>query len=103
MTFGNNKKKTMNYNYLAGVNVNGFGELAVIYAIALFIIHILLALAVNGDAKKLEISGSGLFLVGSFMWGLMVFVFGLPALVFYWAAHHSSLRSPVPPDKRGPE
>jgi len=93
----------MNYNYLGGLNVNGLGEFAVIYAIALFIIHILLAIEVNGDAKRLEASGSGLFLVGSSMWGAMVVVFGLPALIFYWAAHHSSLRSPVPPDKRGQE
>ena len=51
-------------------------------------------------AKKLAARGGGLFLVGPFLWGWIVFIFGIAGLALYWAIHHSSLRSSVPPQDR---
>ncbi len=78
----------------------GFTNFIVIYGIFTFIVHAFMGLAVNGDAKRLSSTRGGLFLFGPFLWGWIVFIFGLAGLAVYWAIHHSSLRSITPPDRR---
>jgi hypothetical protein len=76
------------------------GAIAPIAAIAVLILNIVMALAVNRDAKHLVAARSGLFLLSPFVWGLIAFVFSLAGFALYWAVHHSSLRSAAPPQTR---
>ena len=85
---------------IQALGVGSLGGVAVIYAVFVFIIHVLLAFAANGDAKRLRESGGGLFLVGPFLWGWVVFIFGIAGLALYWAVHHSALREMRPPQAR---
>ncbi|VAX38113.1 hypothetical protein MNBD_PLANCTO02-1942 [hydrothermal vent metagenome] len=62
-----------------------------------FIMDIILALAVNRDAKQLQTSTFGLFLLSPFVWGWVVFTFGIAGFALYWAIHHSSLRPNMSP------
>jgi len=73
------------------------GILVALVAVGL---NIIMALAVNGDAKRLVAARGGLYLFGPLVWGLIAFVFSLAGFALYWAVHHSSLRSPVPPQAR---
>lgn len=81
-------------------NIEILGAPIAILAIIAFLLNIVMALAVNGDAKRLLKARGGLFLFGPFVWGLLVFVFGIAGLAVYWGIHHSSLRSPIPPQER---
>ena len=90
----------MNGFGISEINVGGFGLVAVVYGIFVFIVHVIMALAVNGDAKRLVASRGGLFLFGPFLWGWIVFIFGLAGLALYWAVHHSTLKASVPPNVR---
>jgi hypothetical protein len=54
----------MNGFGLPAVSVGGFGFLAIAYRVFVFIVHVIMALAVNGDAKRLISSRGGLFLFG---------------------------------------
>ena len=76
------------------------GILAIISGAFVFMVHIIMALAVNGDAKRLEANRGGLFLFGPFLWGGIVLIFGLPGLAVYWVVHHSTLRDSKPPQAR---
>ena len=66
-----------------------FGALIVLQ----FVVTLVLAFAVKNDADTLQRS-SGLFLVGPWIWFLIVVFAGgyLPSLA-YWLIHYSSLRS----------
>lgn len=77
-----------------------FAAMALCAALAAFVLNIIMALAVNGDAKRLQRSRGGLFLFGPTVWGWIVFVFSIAGLATYWALHHSSLRSSIPPQDR---
>jgi len=88
---------------IEGTGVGGFAALAVAYSVCVFIVHVILGLAVNGDAKRLVAMRSGVFLVGPLLWGWITFIFGLPALALYWAVHHSQLRAMEPPHGRHPQ
>ncbi len=87
-------------NMITLTGIKGLGWLAIVYAIFVFLVHVILALAVNKDAKHLRLSGSGLFLVGPFLWGWIVFIFGIAGIALYWAIHHSTLRNAKPPEAR---
>lgn len=76
------------------------GLSVIIYGGLIFLVHIIMALAVNGDAKGLVSGRGGLFLFGPFLWGLIVLIFGLAGLALYWAIHHSRLRASAPPHAR---
>ena len=80
--------------------IGSLGSFVVIYCIIVFLIHVIMALAVNGDAKRLVSDRSGLFLFGPFLWGWIVLIFGIAGFALYWAIHHSSLRASVPPKAR---
>lgn len=85
------------------INMTSAGDMAGIFAIfgiLTFILHLCMALAVNGDAKRLCKDRARLFLFGSLFWGVLVFVFGLSALALYWIVHHSTLRDQRPPFDR---
>lgn len=75
----------------------GLSLLVIAYVIAVFILHVIMALAVNGDAKRLLANRKGMFLFGPFLWGWIVLFFGLAGLALYWAIHHSTLRANTPP------
>ena len=85
---------------LPEISATGFGLFAIIYGIFIFVVHVIMALAVNGDAKDLLWKDRELFLFGPFVWGGIVFIFGLAGLALYWAVHHSTLRTSAPPDAR---
>ena len=76
------------------------GALTMLVALAMLILNVVMGLAVNGDAKRLLAARGGLYLFGPFVWGLIAFVFSLAGFALYWAVHHSSLRSTVPPQAR---
>lgn len=82
------------------IGFSGLGFFVIAYSIAILVVHIIMALAVNEDAKRLIADHTGLFLFGPLFWGIIVFVFGLAGLAVYWAIHHSSLRSNKPPSAR---
>ena len=94
------QSKTMNSFGIPELSVGGIGFFAIAYGIFVFIVHVIMALAVNGDAKQLVTNRGGTFLFGSFLWGWIVFIFGLAGLALYWAIHHSTLRSNTPPTAR---
>ena len=73
---------------------------SIVYSTLVVITHIIMALAVNADAKHLVTQRSGLFLFGSTMWGLVTLIFGIAGLALYWAVHHSGLRVTTPPQDR---
>lgn len=56
------------------------------------VMNVIMALAVNGEAKRELLRGRGLFLFGPMGWGWIVLVFSIGGLALYWAIHHSSLR-----------
>ena len=80
--------------------MSSFGFFAIAYGVFVFIVHGVMALAVNGDAKRLPSGRGGLFLFGPFLWGWIVFIFGLAGCGLYWAIHHSALRASAPPNAR---
>jgi hypothetical protein len=82
------------------IGVGGFGFFSIAYVVLVFIVHVIMALAVNGDAKRLVSDRGGLFLFGPCLWGWIVFLFGIAGLALYWAIHHSTLRSTAPPNER---
>ena len=88
--------------FLIATNLPEFGvvSLTIVYGVFVFVIHAIMALAVNGDAKRLVSNRGGLFLFGPFLWGWIVFIFGLAGFAVYWAVHHSSLRATSPPHVR---
>lgn len=90
----------MNSFGLPEISVGGLGFFAIAYGVFVFIVHVIMALAVNGDAKRLVSSRGGLFLFGPFLWGWIVFIFGLAGFALYWAIHHSTLRAGAPPNAR---
>jgi len=69
--------------------------MAIAYGIMAVLIHIIVALAVNGDAKRLVSNRGELFLFGPFLWGWIVLVVGIAGFALYWVIHHSSLRAQV--------
>ncbi len=90
----------MNSFELSGLSIGGLGSLTIAYAVFVFIVHVIMAFAVNGDAKQLVANRGGIFLFGPFLWGWIVFIFGLAGLALYWAIHHSTLRATAPPNAR---
>jgi len=90
----------MNTIRIPEFGAGSIGILALICGALVFIVHIIMALAVNGDAKRLIANRGGLFLFGPFLWGWIVLIFGLPGFVVYWAIHHSTLRDSKPPQAR---
>lgn len=82
------------------IGAGGLGLFAIVYGIIVVLVHIIMALAVNGDAKRLVSDRGGLFLFGPFLWGWIVLIFGIAGFALYWAIHHSSLRANVPPNAR---
>lgn len=85
-----------NFNFATpdfpSVGAGSLGLFAIVYSIIVVLVHIIMALAVNGDAKRLVSGRGGLFLFGPFLWGWIVLIFGIAGLALYWAVHHSSLR-----------
>lgn len=84
----------------------GINELGAVYSllfIPYLILHLVFTFAVLADARAQREAGSGLFLFGPFTWAMVALFFGLLGVVAYWAIHHSSLRSPVPPVRRSRE
>ena len=66
-----------------------------IFAIAQFLLNIIMANAVYIDARKLDAPDGrrGTFLVGAGLWWLATALGGLVAVAIYWAIHHSALRA----------
>ena len=62
----------MNSLQILGLGAANVGWLALVYAVIVFIIHVVLAFAANSDAKRLREAGGGLFLVGPLIWGWIV-------------------------------
>jgi len=93
-----------NFNFstpdFASIGAGGLGLFAIVYGIIVVLVHIIMALAVNGDAKRFGSGRGGLFLFGPFLWGWIVLIFGIAGFALYWAIHHSSLRVSVPPNAR---
>lgn len=84
-------------------NMTSLGDMAGVFAsisIFSFVLHLCMALAVNGDAKRMRKNNAGLFLFGPVFWGFLVLAFGLSALALYWVVHHSTLRDQRPPFDR---
>ena len=79
------------------------GAVALLVALAAFVLNIIMALAVMGDAKRLRASGGGLFLFEPIVWGWITFAFSLAGFALYWAIHHSSLRSTASQRSDGPD
>lgn len=65
-----------------------------------FLVNVILAIAVRRDAMSLRDLRGGLYLFGPLFWGVITFVFSLAGFALYWAVHHSSLRSTIPPQNR---
>jgi len=85
---------------LNAIGPDGLSFFAVSYVVVIFFLHAVMGLAVSSDAKRMLSNRRGLFLFGSFVWGFIVFVFGLAGLAAYWAIHHSNLRPVTTPPER---
>jgi hypothetical protein len=72
------------------LGISGVGILATLG----LVVKVMLAVAVKNDAQKLEKQGDPkrLFLFSPILWGLLCFTTDIPGVIFYWAAHYSSLR-----------
>ena len=93
----------MNLIALSALSPTDLKAFALIYGLAIFVVHVVMALATNGDAKRISTNGGGCFLFGPLVWGWIVFIFGLAGLALYWVVHHSTLRAARPPIARKPE
>lgn len=60
------------------------------------VLHLAFAGAVFLDSRQLAARGQKPILLSGLVWALGTLLLGLPALAFYWAAHHSSLRGAEP-------
>lgn len=87
---------------LSAFSIPGLGIVAMAWGIFVFVVNVIMALAVNGDAKRLVKDRGGLYLFGPFLWGWIAFIFGIAGFALYWAIHHSSLRAASPPHARVP-
>lgn len=56
------------------------------------IVHILFALAVSNDARRLTASGRNVVLVSGTVWAWATLLGGAIVAGIYWLVHHSSLR-----------
>ena len=63
-----------------------------IFAIVIFILHIILASGVKMDADAQIANNHRLFIFSPSIWGLIVLLTGLLGVALYWAIHHSTLR-----------
>ena len=68
------------------------GLLGVAFFFGGVIVHIVLAMAVWQDGKRLDRDGRPTFFVDPFFWALMTLMCGLLVVLVYWLMHHSTLR-----------
>ena len=78
------------------------GTLTLLVALAMFVLNVVIARAVNDDAKRLLAARGSLFLFSPLLWSIIAFVFSVAGLALYWAIHHSALRSTEPPQAADP-
>ena len=78
------------------------GTLTLLVALAMFVLNVVIARAVNDDAKHLLAARGSLFLFSPLLWGIIAFVFSVAGLALYWAIHHSALRSKELPQADDP-
>ena len=66
------------------------GELiAVIFAIAMIVMHITFAVCISKDTARLRERNQPVVVLTPFAWGLAALVLGLIAVAFYWLCHYS--------------
>jgi hypothetical protein len=82
----------MNSIELLGRSIEWIPFLPVFYGIVVFILHVIMAIAVNTDARRLEYARVGVFMFVPLLWGWIVFIFGIAGLALYWTIHHSTLK-----------
>jgi len=66
---------------------------SVIVAIIAIVLQICFAVGVHRDASRIY---SRLFFVGPKVWAFTILFVGLPAVLAYWALHHSTFRAHFP-------
>jgi hypothetical protein len=67
--------------------------LAGLLTLASALVHVAFAIGIYADAKRLDSQGQEAYFAPPWVWGLAVLVMGLPLVVFYWLAHHSTWRA----------
>jgi hypothetical protein len=65
---------------------------AIVYFIAVAIVHIGFSAAVSADAGRLRREGSGPLIAGPFLWTLATLLGGVFVAGVYWLVNHSALR-----------
>ena len=79
-------------------NLSQFGSTLLIpYGIFALVVHLVFAIAVLQDGKRLMRHGMGTFLVAPGWWAFATFTTGVLAAGIYWVIHHSTLRRDRPP------
>jgi hypothetical protein len=77
------------------MNLNLPGEfgatVAVVYMIALAVVHVGFAVAIASDAGKLQGDRQGPLITGPFLWTLGTLLGGVFVAVLYWLVNHSTL------------
>jgi cell division protein FtsX len=75
------------------------GLIAAIFALAMFVMHILFAVCICNDTSRLREQKRLVVVLTPFAWTLAALVLGLIAVAFYWLCHYSSFsRTDKPPD-----
>jgi len=65
------------------------GLLAMIFAVAMILLHIFLAVCISDDMSKLKDKGRPIIVLTPLLWAFTVFLLGLVAVAFYWLCHYS--------------
>ena len=66
--------------------------LAIAFSLIPFILNVLFAAGIAGDAGELKREGTDTRIVGPVVWSLAAVFGGVFVVAVYWAIHHSALR-----------
>ncbi len=66
---------------------------AMIFILAVIVIHVLIAAGVYQDSKSIVRKRGSLFLFDATVWASVILVTGIAGFALYWVIHHSKLRS----------
>jgi hypothetical protein len=65
------------------------GLFALIFGVAIILLHILFAVCIDNDMTGLRAKGRPIIVLTPFLWTFAVLFLGLVAVAFYWLCHYS--------------
>jgi hypothetical protein len=65
--------------------------LAIVFGVAMILLHILFAVRVSDDMNRLKDKGQPIIVLTPMVWAFAVLLLGLVAVAFYWLCHYSRL------------